>query len=212
MYEIRGIKFSFNTTKVVYVAEALGIDYEYKELDLSAKEHKSPEHIARHPFGKAPTLTHDGKHLFESGAICRYLASVAGSDMYPVDDHYTRCQIDQWMDFFTVHLGKHLATVQFERVARAQFGLGEPKQDVIDEALGFIDGQLKALNKHLEGRTYLLGDAVTIADVFAFAYVETSEVSQVSLNDYPNVKAWYEKGKAAPAIKKAKETTLRPAA
>ncbi|MDH3376086.1 MAG: glutathione S-transferase N-terminal domain-containing protein [Gammaproteobacteria bacterium] len=69
MYHIHGANVSSNITKTVYVAEELGIDFKYTNLDLSKGEHKSPEHLARHPLGKIPTLTHDGETLFESGAF-----------------------------------------------------------------------------------------------------------------------------------------------
>lgn len=212
MYEIRGISFSFNTTKVVYVAEALGVKYTYREMDISKQEHKQADHLARHPLGKLPTLTHNGEHLFESGAICKYLASVERSDLYPTGDPMTRCKVDQWMDFFSVHLGRWLSTLLFERVFREKFGLGSKNEAAEKEALGFVEQQLKAVDGHLEGRKFLVGDQATIADIFAFAYIETTEMSQVSLDPYPNLKAWYERGKSAEPVQRAKSTTLKAAA
>ncbi len=201
MYEIRGIRFSFNTTKVVYVAEELGVEYDYREIDLSKGENKSEDHLARHPLGKLPTLTFDGKHLFESGAICRYLASTAKSDLYP-SDAFARAQVDQWMDFFTAHLGRWLATLLFERVFRAKFGLGEINKDAEKEALGFTEQQLAALDKSLAQTGYLVGSSLTIADLFGYAYVETAAMSQVSLDATLNVKKWAEKIAGRDAIKR----------
>jgi glutathione S-transferase len=206
MYEIHGIQSSFNTTKVVYVAEMLGIQYKYTEIDLSKNEQKTPEHLRRHPFGRAPTLTIDGDHLFESGAICRYLASVSASEMYPTDA-FARGEVDQWMDFFSVHLGRWLSTLLFERVVRSKFGFGEKNVALEKEALDLAEKQMQSLNSHLDGRPFLTGDNVTIADIFAFAYVETTEMIGFSLDSYPHVKAWYEKSKSAEPIARAKART-----
>ncbi len=52
---------------------------------------------------------------------------------------------------------------------------------------------------------------MTIADIFAFAYMETTELSQVSLAAYPHVKAWFEKGKQAPPIQRAKAAIMSAA-
>lgn len=205
MYHIHSFKLSFNTTKLAYVAAELGIDYDYTELDFTKSEHKSAEHLARHPLGKIPTLSHDGRVLFESGAICRYLASEAKSDLYPLNDNFQRALVDQWMDFFSIHLGRWLATLLFERVFKAHFGRGEADPKVDAEALGFVEIQMAALNKHLGNNAYLVGDKLSIADLFGFAYLETTKMTQVSLDPYPHVKAWFEKIEARPAITKGKQ-------
>lgn len=95
MYDFHGFNLSFNTTKVLYVAEELGVEYRYTALDPSKGEHKTPEHLKRHPMGKTPTLNHDGNCLFESSTICRYLASVENSPLYPTPDFYRCAVIDE---------------------------------------------------------------------------------------------------------------------
>lgn len=204
MYQIHGFGPSFNTTKVLYVAEELGIDYAYSELDLSKGEHKTPEHMRRHPLGKTPTLEHDGRPLFESSAICRYLASVENSALYPASDLFQRAVIDQWIDFHTCHLGRWLGTLLFERVVREKFGMGEKKADVEREAVGFIAEQLTCVNDHLSRNAYLAGDAISIADPFAFAYLETTAMSDVALSDYPHVAKWLDAYQARDSVRRAR--------
>lgn len=205
MYQIHGFSMSSNTAKTIYVAEALGVDYQYITLDLMKGEHKTPEHFKRHPLGKTPTLTHDDKTLFESGAICRYLASEENSDLYPLNDNFKRCQIDQWMDFFTIHLGRWVTTYAFELVAKEKFGMGEPNQEVMKEALGFIEQQMQAVDQHLANNRYFLGDQLTIADLFAFAYMENAEMANLSLTQYPHVSKWYEDLKASDIVQRGKQ-------
>ncbi len=205
MYKIHGLAFSSNTTKVIYVAEELGVSYEYREISVQSGENKSPEHLARHPLGKMPTLTHDGRHLFESGAICRYLASIERSELYPTADHYERCRIDQWMDFFSIHTGRWFNTLMFERVYREKFGMGATNKETEQEALQFIEQQLAVVDNELRTRPYLHGESKTIADLFAYAYAETTERSEFSLAPYPNVSRWYDGIKTSAAVQRGHE-------
>lgn len=203
MYNIHGFNLSFNTWKVLYVAEELGIEYAYTALDPMKGEHKSAEQMKRHPLGKTPTLDHDGRYLFESGAICRYLGAVENSALYPPDDAYQRALVDQWMDFFSCHLGRWLGTLLFERVMREQFGMGQTNIEVEKEALGFIEQQMACMNDQLAADPFLAGRTLTMADPFAFAYVETCEMSDFSLGEYPNVTKWLDSYSGRDAVQRA---------
>ncbi len=205
MFQIRGINISSNTTKVVYVAEELGIDYEFIAMDFTKGEHKSPDHLQRHPIGKLPTLTHDGRHLFESGAICRYLANLSNPALYGGSDHYSRALVDQWMNFFTCHVGKHFSSYAFESVAKEKYGFGTRNEAAEKEALGFIDQQLPCVNARLEQNTFLAGDVLTIADLYAFAYSENAEMANLPLDAYPAFAKWYGAIKARDSVRNAKK-------
>ena len=204
MYHIHGFGLSFNTMKVLYVAEELGVDYQFTSLDFAAGENKAPEHLARHPLGKTPTLDHDGKYLFESSAISRYMANVAGSPLYPHDE-YPRAIVDQWVDYFSIHPGRWLATLLFERVFRSQFGMGDKNEAAEEEALGFLETQLGVVNDQLAKHDYLTGNEVSIADSVAFAYLETTAASDFSLEPFPNIAAWLSAYASRPAVGRAKE-------
>src|SRR4051812_20217541 len=100
--------FGFNTQniqKVLLTAEELKINYEFVPLRPTKQEHKTSEHLKRHPLGKIPALEHDGRTMFESNAICRYLASFQPSSLYP-QNAWERGQIDQWVDYVTHHVGR----------------------------------------------------------------------------------------------------------
>lgn len=192
MFKLEGfiMKMSFNTNKVLYVAEAIGSTYEGVNLDFTVDEHKTEAHLKKHPFGKTPTLTHGDKTMFESGAICRYMASVSNSPLYPVADHFKRCQVDQWMDFFSSHLGKWTATALFERVFKKEFGMGEENEEVYTEATNFFNQQCESLNTYLEDKKFLCGSEMTIADIFAYSYLEVAEAAGLPLSKHPNVNNW----------------------
>jgi len=89
--------FTQNSMKTVYVAEELGIDYEFRYVDLFKGENRTGEFRELTPAGKVPVLQVGNQSLFESGAICRYLANAEQSPLYPAAA-LERAWVDQWMD------------------------------------------------------------------------------------------------------------------
>ncbi len=195
--------FTQNTMKTLYVLEEAGADYEFKFVDLSKGEQKADEFAAKTPIGKVPVLEHNGEHLFESGAICRYIANVADSPLYPADK-MQRARVDQWLDFFTCHLGRWFSKLYFEAVIKPQFNLGEQDEPGKEEALKFASDQLRILDQQLQSSKWIANDALSIADLFAFAYLEQHRAIDFSIDDYPNVQAWFERVESLPSISRAR--------
>jgi len=108
------------------------------------------------------------------------------------------------MDFFSCHLGHWFTKIFFEVVIKPKFDLGSPDEKGVEEATKFVHSQLRMLNKHLEESEWLANDAFSIADLFAFAYVEQHRQVDVSLDDYTNVKAWFERVESRPSIARAR--------
>lgn len=188
MFRLHGF-YTQNTLKTLYVLDEIVGDYEYVFVDLSKGENRSDAFRNMTPIGKVPVLEHDGEYLFESGAICRYVASVNKSALYPVNA-LQRAKVDQWMDFFSCHLGHWMTKLYFEAVIKPRMQLGEPDTAGIEEAQRFALRQLKMLERHLADHDWLANDALSIADLFAFAYVEQYSDAQVSLDAFPGVRAW----------------------
>lgn len=201
MYELYIFPFAPNSIKPVLVAEELGINYELNILDPRSGEHRSPEHMARHPLGKVPVLVHDGRPLFEGAVICRYLASVEKSELYP-EDAYERAVVDQWIDFFSQHLGRWINSLYFENVVGPKLKR-TPNQDNIEEAMGFATTQAEMVDKRLEENAYLCGAEITIADIYAYAFVRAAETVGLPLDNYPKLRAWRDTLAARAAIQKA---------
>lgn len=202
MFRLFGF-FTQNTLKTLYVLEELGEDFEFVYVNLSAGEQRSDDFKKRTPVGKVPILEHDGEHLFESGAICRYVANVSNSALYPADK-LQRARVDQWMDFFSCHLGRWFTTLFFENIIRPKAGLGETDEKSCEEATKFARLQCGTLDNHLSRSTWLANDTFSIADLFAFAYVEQARAVDFPLQDYPNVKAWHDRVEALDSITRAR--------
>lgn len=202
MYRLFGF-FTQNTMKTLYVLEELGVDYEYRYVDLGKGENRTDSFREMTPVGKVPVLEHDGEFLFESGAICRYVAGVEKSPLYPADK-MQRARVDQWMTFFTCHPGRWLTKIYFERVIKPAVGMGEPDEAGCEEAAKFAHQQFKTLNRWFENSTWLANDALSIADPFALAYVEQAKVIDFSLDSYPGVKDWFQRLEARDSTARAR--------
>lgn len=192
-----------NTLKTLYVLEELGMDYEFKRVKLEEREQKTEAFLKMSPIGKVPVLQHGDDAIFESGAICRYLANLENSPLYP-STPLERAKVDQWMDFFSCHLGRWLTTLFYETVMKKRYSMGAPHAETVEEADRFAHQQLGILNQWLSQNTYLAGGALSIADLFAFAYVEQVKDIGFSLADYPKVQAWMDEINQRESIQRAR--------
>jgi len=202
MYKLHGF-FTQNSMKPLYVLEELGVDYEFCFVDLQKGDNRSESFLDMNPVGKVPVLEHDGEFLFESGAICRYLGTVEKSALFPADK-LQRARVDQWMTFFTCHPGRWLSKIFFEQVIRPRANLGETDEAGCEEAVKFVHQQLQLVEDWFEHTDWLANDALSIADVFAFAYVEQSHYINFPLGDYPRVLAWFKRLEARDSTVRAR--------
>ena len=189
MFRLHGF-FTQNTLKTLYVLEEIGADYEFQFVDLVKGENRTDAFRAMTPVGKVPVLEHEGNSLFESGAICRYAASITKSPLYPADK-LQRAQVDQWMTFFSCHPGRWLTNLYFEKIMKPAAGLGATDEKSCEESVRFATAQLKAVERHLDGREWLVNDTLSIAEPFALAYLEQAPAVDFDLAAYPNVADWF---------------------
>ncbi len=196
--------FTQNTLKTLYVLEQVGSDYEFIYMNLLKGEHKSDDFMKLNLLGRVPVLTHGGQSLFESGAICRYVANEANSDLYP-QDKMQRAKVDQWMDFFSNHLGRWLNTLFFEKIFKPKAGMGEINEAACAEAVKYSAEQFAVVDGHLAQNAYFTGDDLSIADLFAFAYIEQVQAIDMPLDNFPHVKAWFDDIEALDSIARARK-------
>ena len=203
MYRLHGF-FTQNTMKTVYVLEELAVDFEFAFVNLMKLENRTDEFRAMTPAGKVPVLEHDGEFLFESGPICRYVASVEKSPLYPADK-LQRARVDQWMTFWTCHPGRWLTTLYFEKIIKNAAGMGEPDEARCAEAVKFAGQQLKIVERWLANYEWLANGALSIAEPFALAYLEQASAVGYALDDLPRVQAWFERIETRDSTVRARE-------
>jgi len=202
MYRLHGF-FTQNSLKVLYTLEELGVDFEFQLVNLSTGENRTDEFRAMTPIGKVPVLEHDGEFLFESGAICRYAASIEKSPLFPADK-LERARVDQWMTFFSCHPGRWLTEIYFEKVIKPVAGMGETNQAACERASKFAHQQLKMVDRWLQGKDWLANNTLSIAEPFAFAYVEQARAIELSLSEHPRVEAWFNRFESRDSVVRAR--------
>lgn len=202
MYRLHGF-FTQNSMKPHYVLEELGVDFEFCFINLATGEHRSAEFLAMTPMGRVPVLEHDGRYLFESGPICRYLASVERSPLFP-EDPFERAQVDAWMTFFTCHPGRWLTRIFFERRIKPVAGFGDPNERACEEADKNARLDLSRVDDWLSRRKWLANDRFSIAEPFALAYLEQHRLIDFPLDEFPHVSAWFDRLEARDATLRAR--------
>ena len=188
MLKIYGSDLSGPANKVRFTANALGLKYEYKFVDLRAGEHQKPEFLKLHPAGKVPVIDDDGFVLFESNAIIKYLAEKNNSPLYP-EEFKQQAVVDQWMDFTSHHVGAALSKVLYNRIFAPMRGV-PIDENSLKEGLAFLDRFLPVVDNQLARNKYMAGSKMTIADINLLATLDPSEVAHIDLSKYKNIIQW----------------------
>jgi glutathione S-transferase len=184
---------SGNCYKVRLVAALLGVSLELEELSVVDRSNRAEVLGDLNPARRVPTLVlDDGRPLGESNAIMWYLAD--GTDLVPTDP-YERAQVLQWQ-FFEQY--QHEPSIAVVRFLIAYSGQAEKHAERIKEqtANGYI--ALDAMERHLEGRAYLVGERYTLADISLYAYTHVADEGGFDLAPYPAIRAWLERVAARP--------------
>jgi glutathione S-transferase len=180
-----------NVRRVLLTAAVLGIELEEKKLDFAKGEHKSPEYLALNANGAVPTLVDGDFVLTESRAIMQYLASRKPESGLLPRDEAARADVSRWQFWDAAHFSPQMGTLAFEKMIKAMMGLGEPDQAKIKEALTNFRRFAAVLNKRLEGKQYVVGNALTIADLTIASSLMYAKQVEVPVAEFPNVEAWF---------------------
>jgi len=179
-----------NPRKVCALARHLGSPVEYVKVDLGKGEQRADAFVAMNPNAKVPVLADGGRTIWESNAIMAHLAMKAGSDLWPRDER----QIDvvRWLSWDLAHFSTHGGALYFEYVVRPLFDLGPADQVVADAALADFRASAAVLDAHLDGREWLVGNAMTIADFAVAIALPYAERAHIPLAEFPNIRRWHD--------------------
>jgi glutathione S-transferase len=191
-----------NVRRVLLTAAVLGIELEEKKLDFAKGEHKNPEFLALNPNGAVPTLVDGDFVLTESRAIMQYLASKKPEAGLLPRDEAARADVTRWQFWDAAHFSPALGTLGFEKVFKAMMGLGDPDQGKITEALANFRRFGAVLNARLEGKQYIVGDALSIADLTIASSLMYAKQSEAPVAEFPHLAAWLGRISALEGFKK----------
>ncbi|MDH6260968.1 glutathione S-transferase [Bradyrhizobium sp. BR13661] len=192
MLTVYGRKSSFNLQKVMWLVGELGIAHKHVELGGSFGGLDTAEFLAMNPHGRVPVIDDSGVVVWESYAILRYLAAKYSSEtsFWPTNQA-ERAKADQWMDWSQTALQPAFLVGVFwgwYRTPEAQRNLA-----AVDKALEQTSRYLKHVDHQLKGRSFMLGDRLSLADIPIGTHLYRYLNLDLPRPNLPNVERWYER-------------------
>ncbi|GAB3257891.1 glutathione binding-like protein [Chitinimonas naiadis] len=193
-----------NGHKITMFLEETGLPYQVIPVNIGKGDQFKPEFLRLSPnnripaiLDRAPTDGGEAIPVFESGAILTYLADKTGH-LIPKDVRGRNLAL-QWLFWQVGGLGP-MAGQNHHFVQYAP----EPLPYAIDRYVRETARLYGVLNKHLaDGRTYICGDDYSIADIASYPWIVPHTRQQQNLDDFPHLKAWFERIANRPATQRA---------
>ena len=192
MITLYGHEISGNSYKARLLLSLLNLEYEWVRVDLMKGEHKSPEYLAKNPFGQVPFLVDGETQLADAQAILVYLARQYGGEKWLPLDALSLAQIIRWLSTAAGEVR------QGPENARLYYLFGAGTNINIERATQKSTFILTQLDQHLSDRTWLEFDHPTIADVAIYPYIALARDGKIDLDAYPHVLNWIERVKQLP--------------
>jgi GST-like protein len=196
-----------NGWKITILLEELGVPYEIKYVNIGKGEQFEPSFLKIAPNNRMPAIidpegpSSDGKwggepiSVFESGAILQYLGRKFGK-FYPADER-GRVAVEEWLFWQVGGLGPMAGQAHhFRKYAPEQVPYA------IDRYTNEVNRLYGVMNKRLADRDFLAGE-YSIADMAAIGWVKPYKDQGQDLEDFPNLKRWFETLMARPAVERA---------
>jgi GST-like protein len=205
------IRFYFHPTpnpaKVALFLEEASLRYEMIAVDTSKGEQHLPTFRAINPNGKVPAIVDtqgpggEEARVFDSTAILLYLAEKTGQFLGVPDE---RPELLSWLLFLASGLGPFSG-----QAVHFQFAAPEGLDYAVNRYRREAERHYQVLDEHLEGRTFIVGDTYTIADISAWGWLDRAsrvrKGAEDPLGPYPNLKRLFETVDARPAATRARD-------
>jgi glutathione S-transferase len=175
--------------RALWGLKELGVEFEFVPVNLQAGEHRRPDFLALNPAGKLPVLIDGDLVLTESAAIVLYLAEkYPEKGLLPTTLEH-RAQVYRWVMFAMTELEQPLW-----RMAKHSFLYPEHKRlpKDIDLAREDFTAMAAVLDRHMDGRQYIVGDRMSVADCVT-AYLMDWAHEQQLLDGFPSLKAYLQR-------------------
>jgi len=172
-------------------------DLEVRTIDLSKGEQFSAEFTTHNPNQKIPVLIDGDRDVMESCAILQYLGEKYPSRLFPEGD--ARWEILPWVYWQAANVGPNFGN----RLSYTRY-MGdvpdEQKAHPLERFLKEARRLTSVLEKRLEGRDYICGSDLTIADIATYPWIRGWKWSKVDITDRPHVMQWVERVRARPGV------------
>jgi glutathione S-transferase len=181
--KVYGDRGSGNCQKVSITADFLKLPYRWIDIDIMKGESRTQDYLKRSPMGQVPVIElDDGRCLAQSNAIIRYLAH--GSPLLPADP-FIQAKIDELLFWEQYSHEPYVATSRFHMVY-----LGRSKEEREPMRVERGEKALDLMQHLVKGRTWFVGESLSIADIALLAYTRLAHEGGFDLATRPDVKTW----------------------
>jgi glutathione S-transferase len=180
-------------------AALLDLPLELRPVDLFRGENQAPEYLAVNPNGLVPTLDDDGFVLWESGAIAQYLASRRKDpELLPAEPR-ARAEVARWQCWALAHWIPTTRVLVYECFFKQLKGGGPPDLVAVEQARRDLAAHSAVLDRALHDRRFLLGQALTLADLSVAVGLSYERYAPLPLDDREHLRRWFGELSALPA-------------
>ena len=181
--KIYGDSNSGNCLKVKWVCDRLALPYDWIAIDTLKGESRTAEFLKRNSAGQVPAVElDDGRTLAQSNAIIRYLAR--GSDLIPADE-FAAAKMDEWLFWEQYSHEPYIAVCRFQMLY-----LGKPVSELDPDKVKRGYAALARMEHQLAATPFLVGDAISLADVSLLAYTRVAHEGGFHLDGYAALRRW----------------------
>jgi glutathione S-transferase len=168
----------------------LDLPFTVIELNMAAGEQRSPAHLALNPFGEVPVIEDGDVVLSDSAAILVYLARKYADASWLPQDPLGAAHVQRWLSFAAGKIAYGPCAARLVTVFGAPYHL--------ETAQNIAVNLFKVLESELHDKPFAIGQTPTIADIAAHSYIAHAPEGGVSLEPYPNIRAWLKRIEALP--------------
>jgi len=196
---------SGHSHRVELFLSILGLDTQIIDVDLVNGEHKQDAFLQKNIFGQVPVLEDGPVTIADSNAILVYLASKYDThrNWLPLGNEES-AEVQRFLSMAAGEIAYGPAAARLVTV----FGAELDHESLIKRSQLFLE----TLNTHLQGRDWLAGNHATIADIADYTYIAHAPEGNVSLNNYPAIRAWLARVEALPGFVAMESTAVGLAA
>ncbi|MDU9414288.1 glutathione S-transferase [Pseudomonas sp. zfem005] len=178
--------------RVELMLSLLQLPTELVFVDLANGAHKQADFLAINPFGQVPVIDDAGTVVNDSNAILVYLAKRYGEGRWLAEDAVGAAQVQRWLSVAAGQVAYGPAAARLITVFGAAFNA--------DEVINRAHVLLTVMEGELGSTAFLTGTEPSIADVANYSYIAHAPEGNVSLEAYPNVRAWLARIEALPGF------------
>ena len=190
--KLYNVELSGNCYKIRLFLSLLNLNAEIIPIDILNNEQKSASYLKINPLGEIPALQDNGLVLRDSQAILVYLAKQYGSEDWLPSNPAEIARVIQWLSTASNEIARGLADSRYYTKFKIDLD--------IETAHKKSTAILNIIDRHLENKSWLELNRVTIADIACFPYIALAGEGGISLEPYTNIRLWIDRIKSLPGF------------